>query len=149
MRLTYHLTLNFNNNMSTAVVFLEVERAFDTTWHLGLLYKLSKLKFSISLVKVISSFLSQRKFRVSVDSEMSTPRDIQARVPQGSILPPHCTVCLYMIPPDTWCLSRSLCWWHLYICDKPHRRLCSQKAAARSQCCWDLMWALENKNQRR
>jgi hypothetical protein len=40
MRLLDHVTLNFNN-MSMAVVFLGIEKAFDTTWHLGLLYKLS------------------------------------------------------------------------------------------------------------
>jgi hypothetical protein len=38
MRLTEHVTLNFNNNMSTAAVFLDIEKAFDKTWHLGLLY---------------------------------------------------------------------------------------------------------------
>jgi hypothetical protein len=35
-----HVTLNFNNNMSMAAVFLDIEKAFDTAWHLGLLYKL-------------------------------------------------------------------------------------------------------------
>jgi hypothetical protein len=62
MRLTDHVTLNINNNMSTAVGFLDIEKAFDKTWYIGLLYKLSNLKFSISLIKFISSFLSQRKF---------------------------------------------------------------------------------------
>jgi hypothetical protein len=38
MRLTDHVTLHFNNNMSTAAVFLDIEKAFDTTWHPGLLY---------------------------------------------------------------------------------------------------------------
>jgi hypothetical protein len=78
--LTDHLTLNFNNNMSMAAVFLGIENAFDTTWHLGLLYKLSNY--------LISSFLSQRKFRALVEGEMSTPRDIQAGVSQGSVLSP-------------------------------------------------------------
>jgi hypothetical protein len=45
--------------MSTDVVFLDIEKAFDTTWHPGLLYKLSKLQFLTSLIKLISSFLSQ------------------------------------------------------------------------------------------
>jgi hypothetical protein len=31
MRLTNQATLNFNNNMSMAEVFLGIERAFDTT----------------------------------------------------------------------------------------------------------------------
>jgi hypothetical protein len=44
------------------------------------------LEFSTSLIKLISSFLSQCKFSVSVDGEMSTPRDMQAGVPQGSVL---------------------------------------------------------------
>jgi hypothetical protein len=61
MRLTDHVALNFNN-MSTAAVFLDIEKAFDTTWHTGLLYKLSKMDFSTSLIKLTSSFLSNRKF---------------------------------------------------------------------------------------
>jgi hypothetical protein len=86
MRLTDHVTLNLNNNKSTAAVFLDIEKAFDKTWHLGLLYNLSELKFSISLIKFINSFLSQRKFRVSVEGELSTPTNTQAGVPQGSVL---------------------------------------------------------------
>jgi hypothetical protein len=41
MWLTDRVTLSFNNNMYTAAVSLDIERAFDTTWHPGLLYKLS------------------------------------------------------------------------------------------------------------
>jgi hypothetical protein len=33
MRLTDHVTCNFNNKMSTAAVLLDIEKAFDTTWH--------------------------------------------------------------------------------------------------------------------
>jgi hypothetical protein len=46
------------------------------------------MEFSTNLIKLISSFFSQRKFRVSVEGEMSTPRDIKAEVPQGSVLSP-------------------------------------------------------------
>jgi hypothetical protein len=53
MRLADHVTLHFNNNMSTAAVFLDIEKAFDITWQPGLLYKLSKLQFSTSLIKII------------------------------------------------------------------------------------------------
>jgi hypothetical protein len=45
--------------MSTVAVFLGIEKAFDTTWQSGLLYKLSKLEFLASLAKLIRSFLSQ------------------------------------------------------------------------------------------
>jgi hypothetical protein len=38
--------LNFNNNMSTTAVFLDIGKAFDTTRHPGLLYKLPELKLT-------------------------------------------------------------------------------------------------------
>jgi hypothetical protein len=74
--------------MSTAAVYLDIEKAFDTTWQSGLLYKQSKLEFSKSLTKLIGSFLSERKFRVSVEGEVSTSREMQAGVPQDSVLSP-------------------------------------------------------------
>jgi hypothetical protein len=52
----------------------------------GLLYNLSKLKFSTSLLKLLSSFLSQRKFSASVEGKISTPREMQAGLPQDSVL---------------------------------------------------------------
>jgi hypothetical protein len=88
IRLTDHVTLNFSNKMSTAAVFLNIEKAYDTTWHSGLPYMLSKLKFSTSLIRLIGSFLSQRNFRVSVEGEISTARVMQAGVPQVSVLSP-------------------------------------------------------------
>jgi hypothetical protein len=66
-KLTDHVTLNFNNKIFTAAVFLNTEKAFDIIWHFGLLYKLPELKFSISLFKVPSSLLSQKKFRVAAE----------------------------------------------------------------------------------
>jgi hypothetical protein len=74
--------------LSNTTLYLDIGKIFDTTCHLGLLYKLSELKFLISLITHISSFLSQRKFRVSVEGEMSVPRDIQAGVPQDFFLSP-------------------------------------------------------------
>jgi hypothetical protein len=69
MRLKDHVTLNFNNNMSMAAVFLDIEEAFDKTWHLGLLYKLSELKFLINLIKLLAlSFLRETpEFRSKVN----------------------------------------------------------------------------------
>jgi retron-type reverse transcriptase len=74
--------------MSTAAMFLDIEKAFDTTWDSGLIYKLSNMEFSTSLIKLISSFLSQRKFLVSTEGEISTTREMRAGVPQGSVLSP-------------------------------------------------------------
>jgi hypothetical protein len=86
MRLADHVTLNFNNKMSTTAVFFDIEKASETTWHSLLLYRLFKSEFPISLIKLIGSFLSQREFRVSVEGEMSTARVMQAGVQQVSVL---------------------------------------------------------------
>jgi hypothetical protein len=86
MRLKEQVTFNLNNNMYTATAFMDIEKDFDTTRHSGLLYKLSKLEFATTLMKLISSFFSQRRFSVSVEGAMSRPREIQAGVPQMSVL---------------------------------------------------------------
>jgi hypothetical protein len=88
VRLADYVILNFNNNMSTTAVILDMEKAFDTTWHSVLINKLSELEFSESLIKLIASFLTDRKFKVLVGGEFSAPRIIAARVPQGSVLAP-------------------------------------------------------------
>jgi retron-type reverse transcriptase len=88
--------------MSTAAVFLHIEKAFDSTSHSGLLYKLSKLEFSTNLIKLLGPFLSARKFRVSVQGEMSTPRVVQAGLPQGSVMSPI-LFNMYIIYADRLC----------------------------------------------
>jgi hypothetical protein len=92
VRLADHVTLNFNNNVPTAAVFLDIDKAFDITLYTGLLYKLSELEFSTSLIKLIAYSLTDRKFRVLVEGEFSTPREITAGVPQVSSMPQYCTV---------------------------------------------------------
>jgi hypothetical protein len=53
MRLTNHVTLNFNNEITTTAVFLDIEKALSIPWLPGSLYKLSKLPFSTSLNNLI------------------------------------------------------------------------------------------------
>jgi hypothetical protein len=67
MKFRDYVTLNFNKNMSKSAVILDIEKAFDTTWHPGLLYKLIKLHFSSNLIKLVSKFLCNRKFGVMVE----------------------------------------------------------------------------------
>jgi hypothetical protein len=74
--------------MSTATISLDIGKSLDTILYPGLLHKLSKLKFSINLIKLICLLLSQRKVRVSVEGAMYLymPRDMKAGVSQGSVL---------------------------------------------------------------
>jgi hypothetical protein len=79
VRLTDHVTLNFNNNVATAAVVFDIEKASDTTGHSGLLYYMSE--FSTSLIEIIAFFLSDRKFYVFVVHNFSMPTEIAAEVP--------------------------------------------------------------------
>jgi hypothetical protein len=85
MRLTDHVTLDFNKSMSAAAAFWILKEPLIqmASW----LAKLSTLQFSISLITLIGSYLSQTKFRVLIKGEISTPRDIQVGVPESSVLP--------------------------------------------------------------
>jgi hypothetical protein len=87
MRFTEHVTLNFNNNMSTAAICLDIEKAFDVTWHPGLLINYLNWNFRTVWSSLLALF-SRKENSVSVEGEMSTPRKMQAGFPQGSVLSP-------------------------------------------------------------
>jgi hypothetical protein len=70
--------------MSMAAVFWDIKKLSILQGTLDF-YILPKLDFSKSLIKLISSFLSQRKFRVSIEGEMPTPNEMQAEAPQYCI----------------------------------------------------------------
>lgn len=87
-RVTDFIAAGLENKHYTGGVLLDIASAFDRVWHDGLLYKLKHL-LSDSLYRVCKSFLEDRYFRVRVGSCYSDYKEIQAGVPQGSILSPH------------------------------------------------------------
>lgn len=95
MRIKNHVKQQFHLGNSTAMVLLDVEKAFDTVWHDGLIFKLLKLNFPKYLVKIIQSFMNQRSFCVKINQEISERFPIPAGVPQGSVLGPILYI-LYM-----------------------------------------------------
>lgn len=87
-RLIEDITVGLNKKERTVAIFLDNEKAFDTVWHTGLIYKLIKTNTPNYLVKVIDSYLTNRKFTVHLEDSVSNIGKIQAGVPQGSILGP-------------------------------------------------------------
>ena len=67
---------------------LDIEKAFDKVWTDGLLYKLIKLNYPVDLIILLNSYLRNRKFQVKINNVFSTLKNINAGVPQGSILAP-------------------------------------------------------------
>ena len=78
----------FNWSVATRVVALDISKAFDRVWHAGLLHKLKLYGISDQLFDLISSFFSNRWFRVTLDGKSSQDYPVNAGVPQGTILGP-------------------------------------------------------------
>jgi hypothetical protein len=109
LRLVDHVTLNFKNKMSTATAFLDIEKAFVTTWHTNLLYKLSKLEFLANLIKLLAPFYpienSEFLWRASC-LRLDIWKPGHHKVPP---CPPHYITCILMILPKLQvCISLSL-----------------------------------------
>lgn len=68
-------------------IFLDVAQAFDRVWHKGLIYKLHR-DIPWQYAMLITSYLTDRHFRVKHGSEYSDLKKISAGVPQGSVLGP-------------------------------------------------------------
>ena len=75
------------NKKYCSAVFLDVQQAFDKVWHDGLFFKLKKL-LPTPFYLLLKSYLTKRNFYVKINSTFSQICDIQAGVPQGSVLGP-------------------------------------------------------------
>ena len=71
----------------TAIVLLDMSKAFDTISHGILLNKLLNVGISPSSIAWFTSYLSDRRQVVCINSELSDPLPVVSGVPQGSILP--------------------------------------------------------------
>ncbi|CAH2040682.1 unnamed protein product, partial [Iphiclides podalirius] len=96
-RVLHYLAAQYNRGRICLGVLLDMEKAFDRVWHEGLLHKLlENTTTHRALVRLVASFLRDRKFVVHVEGADSAVRCIKAGVPQGSCLSPH----LYAVYTD-------------------------------------------------
>ena len=78
----------FDDGLVTGMIWIDLQKAFDTINHDILLKKLSIIGFSDHTVKWIQSYLSNRKFAVNLENSFSEVSSISCGVQQGSILGP-------------------------------------------------------------
>ena len=77
-----------NPSLETRGVFLDISKAFDKVWHDGLLHKLKCLGVEGDFYNILENYLKNRKQRVVLNDQSSSWLDINAGVPQGSVLGP-------------------------------------------------------------
>jgi hypothetical protein len=80
-------TRNFGEKRLTRAVFLDVAKAFDTVWIDELLYKLTLLYFPSYIVQTISSYLQDRTFEASFQTDTSSRRGMKAGLARGNLSP--------------------------------------------------------------
>lgn len=87
-RLTENIFHHWSMKHKVAAAFLDIERAYDSVWRDGVLYKMIQASSPRYLVYLVRSFLCDRYFRVRVGDCLSSTRPMEAGLPQGAVLSP-------------------------------------------------------------
>ena len=88
LSITHEIYQSFDEGFDVRSVLLDTSKAFDEVWHNGLIFKLKKNGISGNLLNLLSNFLRNKKQRVVLTGETFSWADVNAGVPQGSILCP-------------------------------------------------------------
>ena len=76
-------------NLTILCLFIDFEKAFDSVWIKGLIYKLSKIHITGNILNVIQDFLTKRQIVININGEKGDPKEsMEYGLPQGSVLSP-------------------------------------------------------------
>ena len=99
--LTRHISEAYQWSEMVGLVCLDVEKAFDAVWRLGLNDKLFKIRIQTKIIKWVNSFLSQRNVYVKIKNTRSEKFSPTAGVPQGSVVAPILFLIYVSNTPET------------------------------------------------
>ena len=88
IRLTDDALTALQANRLGVAVFIDVEKASDSVWHNGLRYKLMNSELPNQIIRLMSSFISDRTITVKINDAMSDKVKLNAGTPQWSVLSP-------------------------------------------------------------
>ena len=95
---TDHIFRAIDQQQLTAMVLIDLSKAFDSICHSTLLRKLRSLGTSSQALKWFESYLTDRKQSTRLGTSLSDELTITHGVPQGSILG-YCSTYIQMISP--------------------------------------------------
>lgn len=115
------------NKEYIAVVFLDLEKAYDLLWKKGVIYKCHALGLRDNMLKWIIAFLQDRKCVVKINDQYSDEFTLKKGIPQGSVISPvlfnimlsdldmfdrdaidKTTISIYADDIAIWCSGRNL-----------------------------------------
>ena len=85
-RIVDHISHGYNLRKHTGMALLDLEKAYDTVWITGFLYKLIVLKIPKYLLCILRSHLEGCTYTVHINDVCSTPISPQAGLPHGAVL---------------------------------------------------------------
>jgi hypothetical protein len=80
---------NMAANVPTLAIYVDYQKAYDKVWHKGLLVKLNRKSIPLGLLKLINSWLNDRRAYVVFGERKSKVFCTYIGLPQGSSLSPY------------------------------------------------------------
>ena len=86
LRVTQDICNGFNRKEKTAALFIDIEKAYDSVWCEGLLFKLKEMGIRGRVWAWIRDFLTDRRVVINMAGERAQEFDTNTGLPQGSII---------------------------------------------------------------
>ena len=88
-RLHLGIEADREKSLTTLCLFVDFEKAFDSVWKKGLIYKMHQIGIKGNILKLINHFLFSRKVSININGEVGNERQsADYGLPQGSCLSP-------------------------------------------------------------
>ena len=102
-RLSNEIATTITRKGATAVAFMDVEKAFDSVWHKGLLHQMKDLGLPYHMILWTMDYLEKRKVQINHSGALSEVLPSRAGVLQGSTVSPVFFIIYVSKPSVTRC----------------------------------------------
>lgn len=86
LRLDHDIREAFSNDKMTLAVFFDLEKAYDSTWRTGVLWRIHSLGLRGNLPLFLQNLMANRTIQVRYDGILSRHFVLEEGIPQGSVL---------------------------------------------------------------
>ncbi|KZS04645.1 Uncharacterized protein APZ42_032370 [Daphnia magna] len=88
IQLETDIVTSFSQKKSTVAVFLDIEKAYDSIWIQGLLFKMASMGITGAILAWLKNFVTGRSMSVRIGDQESSHKSISNGVPQGAVISP-------------------------------------------------------------